>query len=612
MRKLLAAVLFFFFLSPATVFAQEKFTTHSSIYYEVSLSGDTQITHYITLENAFTDYYATSYALSLFGIKPTNVSVFEGNTPLEFENSVEGDGSNLIKVLFPNAVVGKGAKREFNIRYSDSSIAQKSGSVWEVSIPRLSDPASFADYNVTLNVPVQFGELAYISPEPFEQKATKTTNSYIFKKDNLTKSTVTAAFGNFQVFNFDLVYHLENPLSRRASVDIALPPDTAFQKVYIEKLDPKPGQVYIDDDGNWLATYILNSRERFDVVAQGAVEIHAEPLPFTFDFSKSLAWNKDATEVWQSTDPQIQKLATELKTPKAIYDYVVRTLSYDYERAKPNVTRLGAVEALKNPKSAICMEFTDLFVAIARAAGIPAREVNGYAYTENPEIQPISLVADVLHSWAEYWDSEAKIWIPIDPTWGSTTGGVDFFNKLDLRHFTFVNHGKSSYQPYPAGSYKLGPNPQKDVNVSFGSLPEKKDTTPSLTVVDKEQSILKEMTVTVRVKNTGNSATHPYDLDIYFDNVRQQSTKIGNLPPLGYLDVKVAVPFSVFGSTMPQSLSFVTLGSTLRVDTNRSQVILVNILSLIMMLLVLIFIGISRIRHARLRNQQKQEPKPAI
>src|SRR5258707_13577173 len=101
------------------------------------------------------------------------------------------------------------------------------------------------------------------------------------------------------------------------------------------------------------------------------------------------------------------------------------------------------------------MEFTDLFIAMARAAGIRAREINGYAYTENKDSEPLSLVADVLHSWPEYWDKYNKEWILVDPTWGNTTHGIDFFHKLDLRHFTFVIHGVNSEFPLSPGSYKL-------------------------------------------------------------------------------------------------------------------------------------------------------------
>ncbi len=30
----------------------------------------------------------------------------------------------------------------------------------------------------------------------------------------------------------------------------------------------------------------------------------------------------------------------------------------------------------------------------------------------------------------------------IDPTWGATTGGVDYFETLDFDHFAFVVKGK--------------------------------------------------------------------------------------------------------------------------------------------------------------------------
>jgi transglutaminase-like putative cysteine protease len=64
----------------------------------------------------------------------------------------------------------------------------------------------------------------------------------------------------------------------------------------------------------------------------------------------------------------------ELKTPENIYKFVTNNLSYNYYRVKPDVERLGAKDALANPDEAICTEFTDLFITLARSAGIPARE----------------------------------------------------------------------------------------------------------------------------------------------------------------------------------------------------------------------------------------------
>ncbi|NCC70435.1 hypothetical protein EOM09_02540, partial [bacterium] len=44
---------------------------------------------------------------------------------------------------------------------------------------------------------------------------------------------------------------------------------------------------------------------------------------------------------------------------------------------------------LNLPNSSICTDFTDLFITLARAKGIPAREVQGFAYTNNSKIKPI-------------------------------------------------------------------------------------------------------------------------------------------------------------------------------------------------------------------------------
>ncbi len=55
---------------------------------------------------------------------------------------------------------------------------------------------------------------------------------------------------------------------------------------------------------------------------------------------------------------------------------------------------------------------------------------------------PLSLIADVLHAWPEYYDQQQNVWVAIDPTWADTTGGIDYFSKLDLRHLTFAIQGQ--------------------------------------------------------------------------------------------------------------------------------------------------------------------------
>src|SRR5581483_874912 len=280
-------------------------------------------------------------------------------------------------------------------------------------------------------VPSSFGNLAYVSPNPSYKEQVGDKIIFSFDKSDSLNSSITMAFGQFQVFSFNLTYHIENPLNENVSYEIALPPDTNFQKVNYTKIDPLPQKVNIDEDGNWIAVLQVKPRQKIDLKAQGAVQLFASPNQNPKIDYKKVTNNLAKKDLWQSDDPKIVDLAKKLKTPRAIYDYVRTYLSYDYNRVAPNVERLGASLALQNPKNAICTEFTDLFIAIARAAGIPAREIEGYAYTDNPQIQPLSLVADVLHAWPEYWDNEKQIWIPIDPTWGSTSG-IDYFDKLDL------------------------------------------------------------------------------------------------------------------------------------------------------------------------------------
>jgi hypothetical protein len=293
------------------------------------------------------------------------------------------------------------------------------------------------------------------------------------------------------------------------------------------------------------------------------------------------------------------ELANQLKTPKAIYDYVSQNLQYDSSRVQPNIQRMGAVAALENPTQAICMEFTDLFITIARAAGIPAREVNGYAYTEKPDLQPLGLVADVLHSWPEYYDHEKGVWIPIDPTWGSTTGGVDFFNKLDLRHFAFVIHGASATQPYPPGSYKLGPNPQKDVFVSFGQLPDNRISIPAVSIKPFRVLPFFSSIYTVTVSNPGPVALYSIYPTVYYDNVEKTREIIDVLPPYSNDQIQVILPYSFLGKDTPNIIKIAVGSSHTEILTNKKQIVTTGLLVATVILAItmsIIFLRVKKIK----------------
>lgn len=584
--KIFLIFLFLSIIKPSQILAENEFQIDTNVNYRVLPSGKTVVTHNITIENLFSTLYATNYSLSLENINADSIKSTAGNTVKITKN---GDVTE-IEITFPDAIVGKGEKRNFFVSYENPNFAVKTGEVWEITVPKLDSTGNFKNYTVSMEIPLSFGQKAYISPEPVSSKVQEGYNVYNFSKNEITKTGVTAGFGQFQVFSYNLSYHLENPLTRISETQISLPPDTAFQKVYIEKMEPKPMNVSVDVDGNWLATYKLNPRERIDVVVSGTVQIFAGFRHFMKPSTESLNNNLGQTQFWQKEDPEIKKLADSLKTPEAIYNYVSETLKYDYSRVTPNVIRMGALDALKYPSQAICMEFTDLFIAIARAANIPAREINGYAYTENKDLQPLGLVADVLHSWPEYYDNEKGVWIPIDPTWASTTGGEDFFHKLDLRHFAFVIHGASDTKPFAPGSYKLGPNPQKDVFVSFGKLSEERQNLPQISF---------NSTKSVTIENSGQTALYNLRPKVHFDSNLNKEFLIEVLPPFSKHEEEIDIPFSLLGQKTPNIIRVEAEGVEVITATNKRQVIIYSlllVLALLLAIFLLILFKLGKIR----------------
>lgn len=596
MKKLLY-ILFFLviFCFPKIVSSAGEFITDVDVEYYVLDSGVTRVVHKITLENIFTNIYATSYNLTLENINSLNVkAIYNGK---ELAPIVKTRDKNTdISLNFDDAIVGKGKKRSFEIIYENSAFAQRTGEVWEISIPKLSSNTDFRTYNLTLSVPETFGLEAYISPKPIDTLNESGRLIYHFNKNIVTQTGITAGFGAFQVFSFTLNYHLENPVSKTSDVEIAIPPDTNLQKVYYSSIDPNPNKVTIDLDGNWIALFNLKPRERMDIKVEGSVQIFSGPRSFLKPSEETLIKYLSSTEYWNSESEKIKEISLNYKNPKDIYDFVVNTLSYSYERVTPENKRLGAIEALSEPSNATCMEFTDLFIAIARAAGIPAREINGFAYTQNPKIQPLSLVNDVLHSWPEYWDFQNQMWIQIDPTWASTTGGVDYFSKLDLRHFAFVIHGLDSVKPYTPGSYKLGPNPQKDVFVNFGSLPDKRNPTIKLNYKLIRNILFTSTLYEIEVINEGPTAMYNFKPTVIFDNKTYEEKYIEVLPPYGKSYFEVSIPHSILGRNTPSIAEIVVLDTILELKTFKNKAITDSLFVLFLLAILIIIFLIIRLK----------------
>lgn len=489
-------LVFAIFVWPARANADENFDVSVIANYQVDENGNTRVVENISIKNKKEFVYTPSYVITLAFEDVANLKVFNSESPIPNVLNELKEGNKSIEISFEKRVVGLGNTNNFTVLFDTKNVAIKKGSVWEINIPGISDANDFSSYEITLSVPQSFGKPSIIKPlMPLSD------SPFTFTKNNIGKSGVSMYFGQSQYYSLSLSYHVSNTKLVPIKTEIALPPPTSYQEVRIKKLSPPPLDVYSDNDGNWLAVYELSPREKKTIHAELVAQVFSKPI---FDLTSS-SLSLLPSKYWEVNDPQIIEIARELKTPYAIYNYVVGELSYNYDKVSEKNIRLGARGTLLRKDFAVCLEFTDLFVTLSRAAGIRARALEGYAYTNNSEVRPLSLIEDVLHSWPEYFDDNTKTWVMVDPTWGNTTSDIDYFNSFDFDHITFVIKGESSTYPIPAGGYKIN-GESKDVRVTLvdsSEFSDKHSSEISTTFPEKALPI-SPITGSVLIKNTGN------------------------------------------------------------------------------------------------------------
>jgi len=519
--SVLLIIFCFFNLFPPSLLAIDDFTISEDIEYLVSLSGRATVTHQITFTNNLSQIFPTEYKIEILGLSLSDLSASddEGNILTDFSSK---DGISTIKVKFNKANVGKNQNTTIKLIYRIADLAKNKGKTWEIVLPKTFNKSSTKS-QISLKTPSEFGSLSFASVSAkFEDGLTHNITTF----QNNSSSEILIIFGNYQLFDFSLNYHLKNPGLNIVTSEIALIPDTYSQSVFYKSISPSPKGINIDSDGNWLAQYEINPQEELDIIVTGQVKTGLR-LP---ESSKNLENYLEPQKFWPLSDPQIQSLLDKVTTPRSIYEYVISTLHYDYNRIN-NSSRLGAIEALNNPQNALCTEFTDLFVTLARAKGIPAREIQGFAYSSDQKIKPLNLNNDILHAWPEYYDIGQNSWKAIDPTWGKTTGGIDYFNNLDLNHITFVTHGLNSEYPLPAGSYQKDEN-TKSVFIDFATQDLKYEQTFPRVYFQKNKLILQNQSPNSQKNITISSEKLSFSQEL--DTILPYSSLEINLPKMSF------------------------------------------------------------------------------
>ena len=531
----------FFATQNSRISASSDFNTGYNITYTVNESGMTHVVMIGTLTNKLSRIYATSETLTLDYIHLENIQAYDALGKIKYKLTTDANHT-IISLPFNVKAAGLNKQMQFTLMFDTPEIAQHAGNIWEMNMPAIANQKNLSDLTVNVNVPADFGPPSIVKPEI-------TSNNLTFDKNILGSSGISISFGTKQAYDFNLTYHLKNTNVFPIKTEVALPPTTNYQNVVLNSINPKPQDVTLDSDGNWIAQYYLLPSQKINVQADVSVYVSQNPKPQTLSPSQR-SQDLQPQQYWETNNFFIKQKASQLKTPQAIYDFVVHTLHYDFNRINKKLPRLGAASVLQNPQSAVCLEFTDLFIALSRSAGIPAREIDGYAYTQNPKQRPLSYVKDILHAWPEYYDDQRQTWVMVDPTWGNTTHGIDYFHQMDFDHVAFVIKGASSTYPIPAGVYKTADDlNKKDIIMHFvknEDLPLEQFSFTPVTYTKYFAGL--PMGLQIKVTNSGKIMTSPQQFIVKsgFLSPSSQIVTLPPVPPLGSTSQDVsfnAVPF---------------------------------------------------------------------
>ena len=526
----------FFLFSINPIKAVDEFRTVQKTNYQIDNQGNALVSQEVQLINNFSEIYPTTYQLTLSGPALEKITGTD-NLGNIIEKIDRTNDLNTFYLKFNDQNLGKDKITKFNLTYTIPNLAVKKGSIWEIPLPQNNNIKTADSNEITLSVPTLFGKLSFSSSNPQNIIPLNNQTQIFFNNAN---QKIFLIFGNYQLFDFHFKYFLENTTNQTKTLEIAIPPETDNQKIVYKEISPPPFNIKIDPDGNWLAQYKLTANQELEIDVSGQAKIIPNTIKASIDDKNYL---KEQV-FWPINDPSIKQIADSLKNIKDIYNYTVNTLNYDYNAINAS-NRKGALVTLSSPNTSICTDFTDLFITLARAKGIPAREVQGFAYTNNSKIKPININADILHAWPQYYDQNKESWVSVDPTWEKTTNGIDYFNDLDPNHFAFVFHGLDSQNPLPPGAYKNKHN-IKTVEVEFATQ-EIKATYESLKITSLNNKIYQP--TIIKISNQNNNSLSNLKISIPSFDWQQE---ISLLPPFSSTEINIP-NLSILKSLNPQN-----------------------------------------------------------
>lgn len=295
--------------------------------------------------------------------------------------------------------------------------------------------------------------------------------------DNIAESTYFQIQGQWNYTIVHKVVVTNNGSSTAKNIMLEVPLMDEQCPVYMdligEQFDPYPQCINCSANGLRYATYSIESLapnesrvlyQRYAVTTSSLVyDIDASAVSYDYDRIANLSQYLQPESDIQSDDPQIADfLASTIgeetnpyKIAGLVFAAVNLLIDYDDETVDQD-----AISVL-NRRTAYCEGYANLFAALLRAAGIPARLQNGYLFSPDEHLSELSVdekngwlnIDSLRHTWVEFYLPDSG-WLVTDPTftYAFTINGISnkfvdwgyFANIPDSRRYLFFREGSGS------------------------------------------------------------------------------------------------------------------------------------------------------------------------
>jgi len=480
---------FLFLLTTSSVFAQTKpdirMNTYTKIYYTTEQNHVTIVNEYERLiENSslfFTKGGEKIFHIPDVGTDPESIQkerefklaslkvTDNRNNPVHFTKQESNIGEGMYIHIPYYRTIEKNSPFRISMTYDTHDNVVKSGNLVTIVASSLPTDTVFVRNNevtdvknkTTINTTTEFNyNLSIITDKnistlaksytPFTKEEKDDKIYYNFAAEDRIEKSPMLEFGTSVIYRFELEYKTpktDNLIPSQVSdvfqavstniYEISLPREFAEtnQKVLIDEISPLPKNIFLDKEGNVIASFETPANKEDMIKVKGYIssrqntwnQEEKNPLDINLnEYLNKIREDKESnnyllpTKYWEVKDPFIQNKAQELKENTVtlyelvdnVYQYVNDTLTYDEAKADSENERIGAVKALTGGAS-VCMEYADSMIAILRAQGIPARAALGYA---NITDESTDLVR---HQWLQIWIPDYG-WLSIDPTFESS------------------------------------------------------------------------------------------------------------------------------------------------------------------------------------------------